>query len=189
MRGLRRVLNRGCVLTVPLALLTFKRDDNHSPTDELCVRVPTRADKKRLSISTSYLQKKTNNYFLLFAGSHITRLREARRIQRLQRIASPSTSDESNSSPCPPTVDKAAQNRVILELAWKTVALMHKNRLIQQKIIDLQKETSQYIQSVMSNPENRRRYMEHVRLYGAQPTQLKLLAAEKNVQVKVEPKA
>lgn len=122
-------------------------------------------------------------------GSHITRLREARRIQRLQRIASPSTSDESNSSPCPPTVDKAAQNRVILELAWKTVALMHKNRLIQQKIIDLQKETSQYIQSVMSNPENRRRYMEHVRLYGAQPTQLKLLAAEKNVQVKVEPKA
>uniref|UniRef100_A0A2A4IU23 Uncharacterized protein n=1 Tax=Heliothis virescens TaxID=7102 RepID=A0A2A4IU23_HELVI len=101
--------------------------------------------------------------------SHLTRLREARRIQRLQRLSSPSTSDDNTTmsvSPCPPVVDKNAQNRVILELAWKTVALMHKNRLIQQKIIALKKETSEFVAAIMNNPENRKRYVEHIRLYG-----------------------
>ncbi|XP_022815406.1 uncharacterized protein LOC111348798 [Spodoptera litura] len=102
-------------------------------------------------------------------GSHLNRLREARRIQRMQRLSSPSTSDDNTTvsvSPCPPAVDKIAQNRVILELAWKTVALMHKNRLIQQKIIALKKETSEFVASIMNNPENRKRYVEHIRMYG-----------------------
>lgn len=69
-------------------------------------------------------------------------------------------------SPCPAAVDKVAQNKVILELAWKTVALMHKNRLIQQKIIALKKETSEFVAAIMNNPENRKRYVEQIRLYG-----------------------
>lgn len=34
-----------------------------------------------------------------------------------------------------PVIDKAAQNKFILELAMKTVKLMQRNKLIQQKII------------------------------------------------------
>ncbi|XP_045454502.1 uncharacterized protein LOC123663902 [Melitaea cinxia] len=101
-------------------------------------------------------------------GSQLARLREARRLQRMQWLASPTTPEAL--APPPPqsaVVDKAAQNRVILELAWKTIALMQKNRLIQQKIIALQKETSDFVAAVMSNPENKRRYLEHVRLYAA----------------------
>lgn len=98
----------------------------------------------------------------------MARLREARRLQRMQWLASP-TPPEAIAPPPPQSavVDKAAQNRVILELAWKTIALMQKNRLIQQKIIALQKETSDFVAAVMSNPENKRRYLEHVRLYAA----------------------
>ncbi|CAH2261856.1 uncharacterized protein LOC120633689 [Pararge aegeria] len=116
-------------------------------------------------------------------GSHLTRQREARRFQRLQWMASPTPADEAPPASAPAqasapqgAIDKAIHNRVILELAWKTIALMHKNRLIQQKIIALQRETSEFVTTVMSNPENRRRYLEHVRLYGAglvtlQPTE------------------
>ncbi|XP_075984746.1 clock interacting protein circadian [Anticarsia gemmatalis] len=107
-------------------------------------------------------------------GSHLTRLREARRLQRLQRLTSPSTSDESNTVPCPPTVNQSAQNQVILELAWKTVALMHKNRLIQQKIIALKKETSEFVAAVMNDPENKRRYVEYTRIYGPPETDVLL---------------
>ncbi|XP_041982648.1 uncharacterized protein LOC121735780 [Aricia agestis] len=100
------------------------------------------------------------------AGSNITRLREARRVQRLQTMATPTPVEVPQTVPCPkPAVDKIAQNRVIIELAWKTIALMHKNRIIQQKIIALQKETSEFVASVMSSPENHRRYVEHIRLH------------------------
>ncbi|XP_053615618.1 uncharacterized protein Cipc [Plodia interpunctella] len=125
-------------------------------------------------------------------GSHLTRLREARRLERLQRISSPAAPEESASvppcPPCPPAhVDKPGQNRVILELAWRTIALMHKNRLIQQKIIALQKETSEFIASVMNNPENRRRYIEHVRLYGIpQELQFQIQTFRNNIPVKIE---
>ncbi|XP_013186340.2 uncharacterized protein LOC106131710 [Amyelois transitella] len=120
-------------------------------------------------------------------GSHVTRLREARRLERLQRLAAPATTEEPV-TPCPPAqVNKVAQNRVILELAWRTIALMHKNRLIQQKIIALQKETSEFIASVMSNPENRRRYVEHVRLYGIpQELQFQIQTFKNNIPVKIE---
>lgn len=132
-------------------------------------------------------------------GSHLARLREARRLERLHRQPSPPTSEE-NTTPCPQpqlqpqaqpkaTVDKTAQNRVILELAWRTIGLMHKNRLIQQKIIELQKETSEFITSVMSNPENRRRYIEYVRLYGI-PPELKIQfqnIKKSDTPTKVEP--
>lgn len=44
---------------------------------------------------------------------------------------------------------------------------MHKNRLIQEKIVALQKETSEFVSAIMRNPENKRRYLEYVRLYNA----------------------
>ncbi|KAL0819074.1 hypothetical protein ABMA28_008347 [Loxostege sticticalis] len=124
-------------------------------------------------------------------GSELTRLREQRRLQRMRRGSTPPSSDESNPSPCPPVVDKVAQNRVILELAWKTVALMHKNRLIQQKIIALQKETSDFVATIMKHPENKRRYVEHVRLYGIpQRLQLQVQNIDKqNIPLKIEPNA
>ncbi|CAH0596286.1 unnamed protein product [Chrysodeixis includens] len=121
-------------------------------------------------------------------GSQLTRLREARRLQRLQRLSSPSNSDDSTTvSPCPQAVDKNLQNRVILELAWKTVALMHKNRLIQQKIIALKKETSEFVAAIMNNPENRKRYVEHIRLYG--PTAQVQIQEVENTPLKLEPAA
>ncbi|XP_072933463.1 uncharacterized protein Cipc [Epargyreus clarus] len=128
-------------------------------------------------------------------GSQITRLREARRMQRLQWLASPMSPNivTTVAPPCPPQVDKAAQNRVILELAWKTIALMHKNRVIQQKIIALQKETSEFVASVMNNPENRQRYLEHVRLHTLARAQAQSQAQVQSVEnkslpLKVEPK-
>lgn len=122
-------------------------------------------------------------------GSHLTRLREARRLQRIQRIASPSTSEESVPVRPPQAVDKVAQKKVILELAWKTVTLMHKNKLIQQKIIALQKETSEFIAAMMSNPENKQRYLEHIRLYGV-PSYLRPFdETNNNVPLKLEPNA
>lgn len=121
-------------------------------------------------------------------GSQLTRLREARRLQRLQRLTSPVTSEEATPAPCPQPVDKAVQNRVILELAWKTVALMHKNRLIQQKIIALQKETSEFIAAVMNHPENRKRYMEHMRMYGLRPEPEMQESADDD-SLKMEPEA
>ncbi|KAJ2954830.1 hypothetical protein O0L34_g3144 [Tuta absoluta] len=104
-------------------------------------------------------------------GPHVSRLRETRRTQQLQRLLSPVVPTEALADaavPCPnPPVDKTAQCRLILELALKTIVLMQKNNLIQQKIVALQKETSEFVASVMSNPENKRRYIEHVSVYGS----------------------
>lgn len=66
---------------------------------------------------------------------------------------------------------------------------MQKNRLIQQKIIALQRETSEFVAAVMSNPENRRRYLEHVRLYGAGLITLVPSEEARNKPLKVEPKS
>ncbi|XP_073959285.1 clock interacting protein circadian [Choristoneura fumiferana] len=118
-------------------------------------------------------------------GSNLTRLREARRVQRLQRLSPPPVVEAPR--PCHPVVDKAAQSRVLLQLAWKTVALMHKNKIIQQKIVALQKETSEFVASVMNNPENRQRYMDHLKMCAqkqAAPT-----IDNNNLALKVEPKA
>lgn len=79
-----------------------------------------------------------------------------------------------------PVIDKNAQCRLILELAWKTMALMQKNSMIQQRIVALQKETSEFVATVMSNPENKRRYAEHLRVYGQHPQSLLLYPAEQN---------
>ncbi|RVE53355.1 hypothetical protein evm_001925 [Chilo suppressalis] len=120
-------------------------------------------------------------------GSQLTRLREARRIQRMQMASPPPSSDDSSHPPSPQTVDRVDKNRVILDLAWKTVALMHKSRLIQQKIVALRKETSEFVASVMKNPENIRRYVEYVRFYGV-PQRLQLQILTENTPViKVEP--
>lgn len=79
-----------------------------------------------------------------------------------------------------PVVDENAQCRLILELAWKTITLMQKNSMIQQRIVALQKETSEFVAAVMSNPENKRRYAEHMRLYGQHPQSLVLFPVEQN---------
>ncbi|XP_049886193.1 uncharacterized protein LOC126380666 [Pectinophora gossypiella] len=121
-------------------------------------------------------------------GSHMTRLRETRRLQRLQRIVTTPPPPEEPLAPCPePAVDKTAQCRLILELALKTINLMQKNSMIQQKIIALQKETSDFVAQVMSNPENKKRYLEHLRLHGsaaAQPVhaQVSFLPATANLE-------
>ncbi|XP_038207331.1 uncharacterized protein LOC119829039 [Zerene cesonia] len=122
-------------------------------------------------------------------GSNITRLREARRLQRLQWLATPIIHEEVS----PPIVtqstpEKVAQNRLILDLAWKTLALMHKNRLIQEKIVALQRETSEFVSAIMSNPENKKRYLEYVRLYnaGQLPDLKKELEAKTRVKTKPE---
>ncbi|XP_063364194.1 uncharacterized protein LOC134652893 [Cydia amplana] len=124
-------------------------------------------------------------------GSNLMRLREARRLQRLQRLSSPPAPEvprPCQSQPLPPS-NNGAQNRVLLELAWKTVALMHKNRIIQQKIVALQKETSEFVASVMNNPDNKQRYMEHLRAHKlAQQTQAQPPQIENNnLPLKVEP--
>lgn len=63
---------------------------------------------------------------------------------------------------------------------------MHKNRLIQQKIIALKKETSEFVAAIMNNPENRKRYVEHIRLYG--PTAQAQIQNVENSPLKLEPK-
>lgn len=99
-------------------------------------------------------------------------------MQRLQQLMSPPPVER---APSPsPLVDKNAQCRLILELAWKTIALMQKNSMIQQRIVALQKETSEFVASVMNNPENKRRYAEHMRLYGQHPQSFVLLPVEQN---------
>ncbi|XP_063381163.1 uncharacterized protein LOC134667670 [Cydia fagiglandana] len=124
-------------------------------------------------------------------GSNLMRLREARRLQRLQRLSSPPAPEvprPCQPQPLPPS-NNGGQSRVLLELAWKTVALMHKNRIIQQKIVALQKETTEFVASVMNNPENKQRYMEHLRAYKlaqqaqAQPPKIE----NSNLPLKVEP--
>ncbi|KPI94247.1 hypothetical protein RR46_06698 [Papilio xuthus] len=119
-------------------------------------------------------------------GSQLARVREARRAQRLNWLATNTArSNNPNPTPCPAMeARKTAQNRVILELAWKTIALMHKNRLIQQKIIALQKETSEFVAAMMNNPENRRRYMEQICLIDAQRQNIDAIKP-----IKIEPDA
>lgn len=119
-------------------------------------------------------------------------MREARRLQRMRRSNTPSSSDDSIQSipsPCPSVVDKTLQNRVILDLACKTMALMHKNRVIQQKVIALRKETTEFITTIMKHPENRRRYNEHVRLYGIPQRLLVQAESKQNPPLKIEPDA
>lgn len=63
---------------------------------------------------------------------------------------------------------------------------MHKNRLIQQKIIALKKETSEFVATIMNNPENRKRYIDHIRMYG--PTPQPQLQNVENAPLQLEPK-
>lgn len=76
---------------------------------------------------------------------------------------SPAANDESPPQYTIAGIDKAVQNKLILELAWKTITLMQKNKLIQQKIIALQKETSEFVAAIVNNPENRQRYIDYMR--------------------------
>lgn len=72
-------------------------------------------------------------------------------------------------------MDKGTQTKVMLHLALRTVVLLQRNTLIQQKIVALQKETSDYVAAIMSVPENRSKYLEQVRLYGTEVAQANVL--------------
>ncbi|KAI5645795.1 hypothetical protein NE865_02065 [Phthorimaea operculella] len=88
-------------------------------------------------------------------------------------------------------IRKGPHCRLILELALKTIVLMQKNNIIQQKIVALQKETSEFVASVMSNPENKRRYMEHVSVYGSiqvSQVQTQQTTFTNHIAVKLEPR-
>lgn len=106
----------------------------------------------------------------MLTGSEVTRLREARRLQRLRTASIASSSDGSETGPVQTSTQnvnqKLAKNRFLLDIAWRTVVLMQRNRLIQEKMLELQKETSEFVASVMSNPENQKRYVEHVQKLG-----------------------
>lgn len=66
--------------------------------------------------------------------------------------------------------------------------LLQKNKLIQQKIVDLHKETTEYVTKTMSNTESRERYLEQLRLYGALQCQsLDQQAMDAFPQIKLEP--
>lgn len=47
-----------------------------------------------------------------------------------------------------------AQRRGLIEIAMKTVKLLQRNRTLQTRLEQLQAETRQFVDSVMSNPEN-----------------------------------
>lgn len=83
---------------------------------------------------------------------------------------------------------KAVPNKLILELAWKTVDLMQKNKIIQQKIIALQKETSDFVAAIVNNPDNMQRYQEYMKELkpGAQAQGMGVDNKE-NLPIKTEP--
>lgn len=117
----------------------------------------------------------------LFAGSQFVHLREARRLRRLQRIqTSPTISEDSPSPPPQPVVDKHAQSRVIIEIAWKTVALMQKNKIIQQKIVALQKETLEFIAKFTKTPQVR---MSTPLMHSCTPAQMQLKETHLSLEV------
>lgn len=47
-----------------------------------------------------------------------------------------------------------SNSKGLLEIAVRTVQLIHRNKLLQAKLAQLQAETHAFITSVMSNPEN-----------------------------------
>lgn len=101
----------------------------------------------------------------------------------------PAANDESPPQYATVGIDKAVQNKLILELAWKTVALMQKNKLIQQKIIALQKETSEFVAAIVNNPENRQRYVDYMRAQEQQAQAQQDMSADnkENLPIKTEP--
>ncbi|GBP59436.1 hypothetical protein EVAR_80763_1 [Eumeta japonica] len=126
------------------------------------------------------------------AGSTLTRQREARRLMRLRRDTSPPIATRTDNKLNPQQIDPAAlnasgvqftypqilinlndaahaaaQKRALLELAWRTVALLQRNKLIQEKIIELQKETNEYVASVLQNPAELSLHLQNMGQYGA----------------------
>lgn len=49
---------------------------------------------------------------------------------------------------------QTCQQRNLFEIAMKTIVLLRRNRLLQQRLQQLQMETRHFVDSVMSNPEN-----------------------------------
>lgn len=51
-------------------------------------------------------------------------------------------------------IPQTFQQRNLFEIAMKTIVLLRRNRLLQQRLHQLQMETRHFVDSVMSNPEN-----------------------------------
>lgn len=49
---------------------------------------------------------------------------------------------------------QTCQQRNLFDIAMKTIILLRRNRLLQQRLQQLQMETRHFVDSVMSNPEN-----------------------------------
>lgn len=49
---------------------------------------------------------------------------------------------------------QTCQQRNLFEIAMKTIVLLRRNRLLQQRLQQFQMETRHFVDSVMSNPEN-----------------------------------
>lgn len=129
--------------------------------------------------------------FSIFPGSDITRLREARRMHRIQRLAItlPVVPEPRRVAACsgpPQLMDKGTQSKVILHLALKAVILLQRNKLIRQKLVALHKEAYDYVEAVMSVPENRRKYLEEVRLYGTQVARENVFRAKAYESLKLD---
>lgn len=54
----------------------------------------------------------------------------------------------------PPPHSSQSQQRTLIDIAFKTIELLKRNRLLHERLERLQMETSQFVNSVMSNPEN-----------------------------------
>lgn len=84
----------------------------------------------------------------------------------------PAVKDRSPPARAMISINKKMQSQLIIELAWRTVGLMQRNKLIQQKILDLQKETSDFVKAITQNPINKQQYIEYMTSYGYDCSQL-----------------
>ncbi|XP_011198146.2 uncharacterized protein LOC105222495 [Bactrocera dorsalis] len=96
---------------------------------------PTLSDKQMLATHTTNLSaNKCNN------NSH----------KRLYGSDEEDTDSDTYSSMC-----EIKKTEGLLSIALKTIKLVKRNQLLQRRLAQLQVETSEFIQSVMANPENR----------------------------------
>lgn len=56
---------------------------------------------------------------------------------------------------------QTCQQRNLFEIAMKTIVLLRRNRLLQQRLHQLKMETRHFVDSVMSNPENAKLRQSH----------------------------
>lgn len=146
------------------------------------------------------------------SGSEGIRQREARRTRRIEQldtpfpvvhapIPTPPPQPQPQPQPQPilqlqpqpqpqqSVIECEEQNRVFMQLARRTVALMNKNKEIQTKIIALKKETSEFFNSVMRKPESRQRCLEFLKrngnvIFQSEPNKVPLRVLQEMVSIK-----